>query len=99
METREYLHGPLEAVESSFGCILFGTARERELAAQLRSFGAAVALIGPGADASVELPPVPDLVGPILQILPVQLLVDHVARLRGLEVGTLRRQQHDTKVA
>jgi glutamine---fructose-6-phosphate transaminase (isomerizing) len=115
METREYLHGPLEAVEPSFGCILFGAERERELANQLASFGARVALIGPGpagggtglvgpgpaegAAATIDLPPVEDLAAPILQILPVQLLVDQVARRRGLEVGSLRRQQHDTKVA
>jgi glutamine---fructose-6-phosphate transaminase (isomerizing) len=98
METREYLHGPLEAVEPSFGCIVFGAQREQELAAQLASFGATVALIGPLPEALIELPDVPDLVAPILQILPVQLLVDHVAARRGLEVGTLRRQQHDTKV-
>jgi hypothetical protein len=35
----------------------------------------------------------------VLQILPVQLLVEHTARLRGLTIGALRRQQHDTKVA
>jgi hypothetical protein len=42
---------------------------------------------------------VPELAATILQILPVQLLVDAVAKLRGLEVGKLRRQQDDTKVA
>jgi glucosamine 6-phosphate synthetase-like amidotransferase/phosphosugar isomerase protein len=47
----------------------------------------------------VGLPRVADLAAPILQILPVQLLVDHVARLRGLTIGSLRRQQQDTKVA
>jgi hypothetical protein len=36
---------------------------------------------------------------PILQILPVQLLVDSVAALRGLTIGELRRHQGDTKVA
>jgi glutamine---fructose-6-phosphate transaminase (isomerizing) len=105
METREYLHGPLEAVEPGFGAVVFGGERERDLAAELVSFGASVALLtdaaGARADGSVaiELPSVPDLAAPILQILPVQLLVDHVARLRGLQIGRLRRQQRDTKVA
>jgi hypothetical protein len=36
---------------------------------------------------------------PILQILPVQLLVDEVAARRGLSIGELRRHQDDTKVA
>jgi fructoselysine-6-P-deglycase FrlB-like protein len=115
METREYLHGPLEAVSADFGCIVFGRRRERELASALASFGATVALLtdvagddgtggaesgGGGGGAEVlELPPVPALAAPILQILPVQLLVHHVAGLRGLEIGKLRRQQQDTKVA
>src|SRR5205807_537462 len=54
METREYLHGPLEAVEPDFGCVLFGAERERELAAPLVSFGAGVRLVGPSdADGGV----------------------------------------------
>jgi glucosamine--fructose-6-phosphate aminotransferase (isomerizing) len=104
METREYLHGPLEAVNDGFGCVVFGRDREQELAAELTSFGANVTLItdelpaaAPGVH-TIEIPHVPDLVAPILQILPVQLLIDHVARLRGLEIGKLRRQQADTKV-
>jgi glucosamine--fructose-6-phosphate aminotransferase (isomerizing) len=105
METREYLHGPLEAVEPGVGCVVFGGARERDLAAEMASFGAPVALLtdgdgGPLAGVhTIQLPPVPDLAAPILQILPVQLLVDHLARRRGLAIGKLRRQQHDTKVA
>lgn len=104
METREYLHGPLEAVADGFGCVVFGGERELELAAELVSFGAGVALItDQGATAtprlhSIEIPRVPELAAPVLQILPVQLLVDHVARLRGVEIGKLRREQPDTKV-
>jgi fructoselysine-6-P-deglycase FrlB-like protein len=103
METREYLHGPLEAVEPGVGCVVFGGARERDLAAELASFGAPVALISDGGpDApptpALEIPAVPDLVRPILQILPVQLLIARVARLRGLEIGKLRRSQPDTKL-
>jgi glucosamine 6-phosphate synthetase-like amidotransferase/phosphosugar isomerase protein len=45
------------------------------------------------------VPQVPPLAAPIVQILPVQLLADHVAALRGLEIGPLQRQQRDTKVA
>jgi glucosamine--fructose-6-phosphate aminotransferase (isomerizing) len=104
METREYLHGPLEAVEDGLGCVVFGHARELELAAELASFGAAVALItDQGAAAAsaadvIEIPRAPDLVAPILEILPVQLLIERTARLRGLEIGELRRHQPDTKV-
>jgi glucosamine--fructose-6-phosphate aminotransferase (isomerizing) len=105
METREYLHGPLEAVRDGFGCLVFGSEREVELAGELAAFGASVGLItdqGAGTSSEVHrigIPSVPSLVAPILEILPVQLLVDHVARLRGLELGELRRLQPDTKVA
>jgi glucosamine--fructose-6-phosphate aminotransferase (isomerizing) len=104
-ETREYLHGPLEAVEDGFGCVMFGRERELELAAELASFGATVALIT-DRDAAratgVQLIGIPyrsNLTEPILQILPVQLLIDEVARIRGVEIGDLRRHQPDTKVA
>jgi glucosamine--fructose-6-phosphate aminotransferase (isomerizing) len=105
METREYLHGPLEAVADRTGCVVFGGERERELATELASFGAAVALISdqPAASAdpveAIEIPRVAALAAPILQILPAQLLVDDLARLRGLEIGKLRRRQPDTKLA
>jgi glucosamine--fructose-6-phosphate aminotransferase (isomerizing) len=102
METREYLHGPLEAVAPGFAAIVFGRRREHELARALHSFGATVALVSdrPAEAAhAMELPEVPTVAAPILQILPVQLLVEHVAELRGLTIGELRRHQGDTKVA
>ena len=104
METREYLHGPLEAVTPEFGCVVFGRDREQGLAAELGSFGANVALISDTAPTHVEgvhvigVPEVTRLAAPILQILPGQLLVEHTARLRGLEIRELTRQQQDTKV-
>lgn len=100
MDTREYLHGPLEAVAPGFGAVIFGRERERALAESMSAFGAEVLLVGdrnagiPG----VALPEVPPIAAPILQILPVQLLVDEVADRRGLTIGELRRHQDDTKV-
>ena len=99
METREYLHGPLEAVAKGFGAVVFGRARERALAEAMASFGARVALVSDSADADFQLPEVPPVAAAILQILPVQLLVDEVASRRGLTIGELRRHQDDTKVA
>ena len=91
-ETRQYLHGPMESVATGFGAVLFGAERELRLAQTLAGYGATVATIGKGADF---------LVGsdPILQILPMQLLVQYVAELRGLRVDSLAREQDDTKVA
>ncbi len=100
METREYLHGPLEAVAPGFGAIIFGRERERSLAREMASFGARVALVGDRNDGEpgVRLPEVPPIAAPILQILPVQLLVSELAARRGLTIGELRRHQDDTKV-
>jgi glutamine---fructose-6-phosphate transaminase (isomerizing) len=103
MDTREYLHGPLEAVAPGFGAVIFGRGRERALAGEMASFGARVALVsdqgGLGDEFSVfELPQAPAVAAPILQILPIQLLVDEVADRRGLTIGELRRHQDDTKV-
>jgi glucosamine--fructose-6-phosphate aminotransferase (isomerizing) len=102
METRTYLHGPLEPVGPGFAVVLFGSGRELELADTVRGYGAAVALI---TDADVDgpavlrIPQVAPLAAAVLQILPVQLLADHLAGLRGLPIGELRRHQDDTKVA
>lgn len=103
METREYLHGPMEAVGPEFGCVVFGREREQRLAAELASFGAAVTLVSDSAESDIEgvgvigLPTVDRLAAPILEILPMQLLVEHTARLRGLSIGALQRHQQDTK--
>ncbi|HEX3979214.1 MAG TPA: SIS domain-containing protein [Solirubrobacteraceae bacterium] len=101
MDTREYLHGPLEAVAPGFGAVIFGRERERALAESMVAFGAEVLLVGDrnAGVAGVALPEVPPIAAPILQILPVQLLVDEVADRRGLSIGELRRHQDDTKVA
>jgi glucosamine--fructose-6-phosphate aminotransferase (isomerizing) len=103
METREYLHGPLEAVGAGFGCLVFGGERELELATELSSFGAEVALITDQAAPTnlpvIRISHVPSLVAPVLQIMPVQLLVDQIATCRGAKIGDLRRHQPDTKVA
>ena len=90
-ETRQYLHGPMESVADGFGAVLFGAERELQLAQTLSGYGATVATIGKGADFLVSS-------DPILQILPMQLLVQCVAELRGLRVDTLAREQDDTKV-
>jgi glutamine---fructose-6-phosphate transaminase (isomerizing) len=107
METRQYLHGPMESVAGGLGAIVFGGERERALAAELTSYEATVLLIGEAGAVSgsgdgvavLGLPAAAATAAPILQILPVQLLAERVAGLRGLPIGELRRSQRDTKVA
>jgi glucosamine--fructose-6-phosphate aminotransferase (isomerizing) len=101
-ETRQYLHGPLEPVDASFGCLVFGGEREGALAAAMASYGATVALVGGGAApgvTTVPLPAVAELARPILEILPVQLAVERAAAARGLDLAGLSRPQDDTKLA
>ena len=107
METRQYLHGPMESVAAGLGAIVFGGERERTLAAELTSYGATALLIGEADAVSgatdvagvFTLPAASPTAAPILQILPVQLLAERVAAVRGLPIGELRRSQRDTKVA
>jgi fructoselysine-6-P-deglycase FrlB-like protein len=108
METRQYLHGPMESVAAGLGAIVFGAERERALATELTSYGATVLLIGETEAVSgsaagdgvavLGLPDASPTAAPILQILPVQLLAERVAGIRGLPIGELRRSQRDTKV-
>jgi fructoselysine-6-P-deglycase FrlB-like protein len=94
----------MEAVGESLGCIIFGGEREARLARDVESFGARVAFITDGAPDGGLSAPALTLAGtgplalPVLQILPAQLLVDHVARRRGMPIGELLRHQDDTKV-
>jgi len=105
LETRQYLHGPLEAAGPGLGCVLFGSGRELSLASSLTSYGATVALVTDqqgivAADSSVfVIPKTRELAAPILEILPVQLMATHLAATRGIAIGELHRQQSDTKVA
>jgi glutamine---fructose-6-phosphate transaminase (isomerizing) len=103
-ETRQYLHGPLEAVRRGLGCIVFGSGRELSLASSLVSYGATVAIVtdrltsARGVSALV-IPGAVEPVRPVLEIVPVQLIVSHLAGRLGLSIGRLRREQPDTKVA
>lgn len=102
-ETRQYLHGPLEAARAGFCCLLFGRERERELAEALAGYGAAVSLItadqgpAPFGVHTIRVAEVGELAAPIVQIVPVQLAVASAAATLGLPVRELTRQQPDTK--
>jgi glucosamine--fructose-6-phosphate aminotransferase (isomerizing) len=105
-ETRQYLHGPLEAVGAGFCCLLFGAAREVELASSLAAWGANAWTVTAGEAApagdgvrAISIESAGDLAGPILEIVPVQMAVAAAAERLGLGLGELERQQPDTKIA
>jgi glutamine---fructose-6-phosphate transaminase (isomerizing) len=104
-ETRQYLHGPLESVRPGFMCLLFGAAREFQLAEALSGYGAGACVVtsadlaAPFGAHVIRIAPCAEAAAPILQILPVQLAVAAAAQTLGLPVEELARQQADTKIA
>ena len=83
--------------------MLFGGARELELACALAGYGAAACVItaedgpSPFGAHTIRIAAVAELAAPILQIVPVQLAVAKAAAMLGLGVSELTRQQPDTK--
>ena len=104
LDTLQYLHGPLEVAEPGRGCVLFGSGREVQLAADLASYGASVLLITRASMPSTRnlrvfrIPEVPDAITPILEMLAVQLLTHRMAGSRGLAADGFRHEQEDTKL-
>jgi glucosamine--fructose-6-phosphate aminotransferase (isomerizing) len=107
-ETRQYLHGPIEAAEGGLAAIVFGSGREVQLALDLVSYGLTVLLVTdladvPRSDGSAltvfRHPSVPPVIAPILHAVPGQLVAEAMARRRGISPGVFRHHQADTKVA
>jgi fructoselysine-6-P-deglycase FrlB-like protein len=105
-ETRDYLHGPIEALEPGLvGCIVVGNGREVELALTTSLHGCPTLLVTslddprPAEHLSVaRLPGVTGLQAVVLEVLPLQQLTWALARLRGLSVEDFRHHQNDTKL-
>ena len=104
-ETRNYLHGPIEAVDDTTAFILFGGTREARLAESMAAVGASVLLVTfhevserPRLNV-LRLSPASEAARPVLEILPLQTLSGSLARARGVPVGEFRHHQDDTKVA
>jgi fructoselysine-6-P-deglycase FrlB-like protein len=104
LDTLQYLHGPLEVAEPGRGCVIFGSGREVQLATDLALYGASVLLITRASIPSTRnlrafrIPEVPDVLTPILEMLPVQLLTHRMAGSRGLAADGFRHEQEDTKL-
>jgi fructoselysine-6-P-deglycase FrlB-like protein len=98
-ETYQYLHGPMESLNPTRACVLFGDGREVRLADYLTEAGIPNVLVStetrPGA---VTIPKTTGISQAILQILPVQLLAGELTRLFGLDVNDFIYTQDDTKL-
>lgn len=100
MQAASFRHGPVEVVDAGFSGVIFaprGRTRELNLALarDLSRFGGQVRVIGPaGADANgllcYEAPVVPEMLAPIVEIIPVQCAALRLAHLKGFKIGTFR---------
>lgn len=103
-ETHQYLHGPMEALTSNRGCVLFGDDREVELARYLAERSIPVLLVTTSAVVSsgilsvVSLPACSLASRAVLEIAPLQQLASAVADMRGLRIDGFVYRQHDTKL-
>jgi len=106
-ETYNYLHGPMEPLDSQTACIVIGDGREVRLARDVSELGCHTLLVTTRSDVDstdhltvIQLPETPSpLALTVLQILPIQILGSMLASRRGLRVDGFRYKQDDTKLA
>jgi glucosamine--fructose-6-phosphate aminotransferase (isomerizing) len=89
MEAGAFRHGPVELLDQQFRGIVFATDEhtrtlDTALARDLEKLGGRVRVIGP------ELPAVPPLLQPVLEIIPVQFAAKRLAEVRGIELNQFR---------
>ncbi|MEU6743622.1 SIS domain-containing protein [Streptosporangium sandarakinum] len=98
-ETRQYLHGPMEAAGRT-AHIVIGGEREAELAGQLAAAGHRTLYVGPCATSvpSVPVPALSSVARAVLENAVLQRLVAAVAEVLGSPVGEFRFPVGDTKV-
>jgi glutamine---fructose-6-phosphate transaminase (isomerizing) len=100
MGVASFRHGPIEVVDGRFRGFVFapyGKTRDLNigLARDVIRFGGSVRLIGP-ADTDgcglqwINTPPYPEMLAPLLDIVPVQVAAMRLAELRGVDVGSFR---------
>lgn len=97
----QFLHGPLVAVNADDVAVVVnvpGAAVERveQIARVLDAVGARLWLIGQAVDGVTRadvfaLPEVPELLSPLLAVVPVQMLAYHLAVVRGIHPDLFRR--------
>ena len=87
----DFRHGPIALAGPGLPAVVVsppGTAPEADLAAlaeELRRRGSPVLCIGPSGRGSLPVPRLPELLSPIVSVIPGQLLAFHAARARGLD--------------
>lgn len=100
MGVASFRHGPIEVVDRRFRAIVLAPlGRTRDLniglARDVVRFGGSVRLIGPtDSDGKglpwISTPPCPEMLAPLLDVVPLQAAAMRMAQLRGVVVGTFR---------
>ena len=106
-ETYNYLHGPMEPLDSQTACLVVGNGREVRIARDTSELGCPTLLLTTRADVPsagnltvLTLPPASSPLGlAVLQMLPIQLLGWAIAARRGFAVDGFRHHQDDTKLS
>lgn len=105
-ETRDYLHGPMEAMDGSTGVVVFGSAREVKLAQDLDAIGVPTLLVTSAdtvaAGKNLTVVKVPGFASvaaqAIVDILVPQLFAATLSDAVGLTDTPFRYRQSDTKI-
>lgn len=98
MESAQFRHGPLEMADRDLTLLVYegvpGTSQlNREIALEAAGYGANAVWISPRRDAglpTLPLPAVEELVLPLVEVLPLQMLTIALAEQRGIEPGKFR---------
>ncbi|MDQ6433834.1 SIS domain-containing protein [Mesorhizobium sp. LHD-90] len=105
-DTRHYLHGPMESMDSRTGVVVFGDGREVQMALQLEEIGCPVLLVTSNQDVSdkgvlavMRVPALQNRIARgIVDILAAQLLAAELSDAAGLTDTKFRYRQTDTKI-
>ena len=94
----QFLHGPLIAANAGDAAVVVHVEgavshRTQEIGRVLDAVGARVWVIGKRIDTleTFELPATPELISPLLTVVPVQMLAYHMAVVRGINPDVFRR--------
>ena len=109
-EVEEILHGPLVSVDARDTVIIMAEpgpslARARDVAAGLDAIGAQLVAIGsaaasiPGARWTVRTPALPEVLAPLVNVIPLQWLAYHLSRRAGADADSFRANEQPYALA
>lgn len=102
-EVEEVLHGPMTSIDEHDASLLIvepGPSLERmvEVAAGLREVGASVVAVGSAAgqvtaDLRIVTPTLPEVLAPLVNVVPLQWMAYHLSNSLGVDADTFRKNE------